>query len=61
MTETEAGALEIVGESPNATSARADTAGLRWSRWRIETVEQFRARVVEDARRLGLLRLRFEG
>jgi hypothetical protein len=29
--------------------------GLSWSRWRVESVEQFRARVQEDAARLGVV------
>ena len=30
------------------------TGGVQWSRWRIESAEQFAERVAEDAARLGV-------
>ena len=42
------------------TPTSASAPGLAWSRWRIETEEQFRERVLADAARLGV-KARFEG
>ena len=45
--------IETDLSTPGPTSARAPGA-LWWSRWRVETVAQFRERVAEDAALAGI-------
>jgi hypothetical protein len=40
---------------PDRPYAATGPRGLSWSRWRIESAAQFRARVLEDAARLGVV------
>lgn len=42
------------------TPTSATARGVLWTRWRIETEEQFRERVLTDAARLGVVPI-FEG
>lgn len=47
-------AIKIRAPAVDGLTYATGPDGLKWSRWAIETEEQFRARVREDAERLGV-------